>query len=204
MEPTAEQVQEAAMTDREPDVLRPSHGCEDLEEWARDDTAAINAHGVAAARDAGQPGPGVELSADESAWDALRTEVAEALDGLGSDQFLILEYHPSGTIEPYAQAAREVGGYYCELVSEAYLPSVEWPIDEIAIRRQGWTPPDPDTQNWWTVAESADLAARLLVDGLRHGRRCDELSAFTWRDGTFPGGGGDGGEPLPEPEGLAA
>lgn len=192
------------MADREPTLLRPPQGCMDLEQWAPDAAAAINARGFAAEPDAGQPDPGVEPSADEPEWDALRTEVAEALAGLGPVQFLILEYHPGGTVEPYAQAAREVGGYHGELVSEAYLPADQWPIDEVTIRRQGWTAPDTDTPNWWAWADTADLAARHLVDGLRHGRRCGELSAFTWRDGTFPGGGGDGGEPLPQPDEKAA
>jgi hypothetical protein len=150
-----------------------------------------------------QPGPPASPPADESAWDELVAEVAEALANLRPNQFVILEYHPGGEPEPYAQAAYEMGGYHCELVSEECLPADLWPIDDVAIRRQGWTAPDSDTPNWWTRAATAEQAAHHLVDGLRHGRRCPDPAAYTWWDGTFPDGGG-GGEPLPAPHEQAA
>jgi hypothetical protein len=191
------------MTDREPIFMRPPQGRGGVELWAHDPRAGITTRLLGPERSGGQPEPPADPPTNEPAWDELVAEVAEALANLRPDQFLILEYHPGGDPEPYAQSSPEMGGYYCELVSEEYLPGDQWPIDDIAIRRQGWAPPDPDTPNWWTYAETAEEAAHNLVDGLRHGRRCPDLSAYTWCDGTFPGGGG-GGEPLPKPHEQAA
>jgi len=38
---------------------------------------------------------------------------------------------------PYAQCAPEPDGWYCEVVSQTYLPATAWPIDEVALRRLG-------------------------------------------------------------------
>lgn len=191
------------MTDAAPLFLGRPQDRDPIEQCAQDAGVPLDAQLPGPGPGAGQPAPPEDPPAEESAWEALAAEVAEALANLGPHQFLILEYHPGGAFEPYSQAAHEMGGYHCELVSEEYLPADQWPIDDVAIRRLGWTGPDPDTPNWWTWAVTAEQAARHLVDGLRHGRRCPDLSAYVWRDGTFPGGGG-GGEPLPKPLEQAA
>jgi hypothetical protein len=133
-------------------------------------------------------------------WNELAGEVGAALARLRPGRFLLIEYHAQGTWDPrpYAQCAREVDSWYCEVVSQNYLGASTWPIDELAMRRTGWLLPDDETANWWRNAETAEQAAELLVDGLRHGRLCPDPEAFAWSVGTFPSGP-DGGEPLPIP-----
>ena len=99
---------------------------------------------------------------------------------------------------PYAQAARTADGWYCEVVSSAFLPAHVWPIDELVLRRMGWSPPDrAQTDDNWSaeLPLNADVASRLL-DGLRYGRCCPDRALVRWSVGTFPSGP-DGGLPLP-------
>ena len=135
-------------------------------------------------------------------WSDLGGEVGAALARLRPGQFLLIEYDTHGTWDPrpYAQCAREVDSWYCEVVSQHYLSATTWPIDELALRRAGWMLPDDETANWWRNADSADAAAVLLVEGLRRGRLCTDPELFAWSVGTFPSGP-DGGEPLPVPVG---
>jgi hypothetical protein len=133
-------------------------------------------------------------------WTELAGEIGAALARLRPGQFLLIEYDALRTWDPrpYAQCAREVDSWYCEVVSQNYLGAAQWPIDELTLRRSGWLLPDDETANWWLNAESADAAAMLLVEGLRLGRLCPDPGAFAWSVGTFPSGP-DGGEPLPVP-----
>ena len=154
--------------------------------------------GSAGEAPAPDPGPG------QAAWRELAGRLAGALAGMGPRQFLIIEQQHAGRDGPYAQATGDGDGYYCELSSPASTPGDLWPADALAIRRQGWAAPDPATPNWWTLTGDAAQAARRVLDGLRHAHRCADPHALTWRIGTFPTGGGDGGEPLPIPTQLAA
>jgi hypothetical protein len=133
-----------------------------------------------------------------SGWTLLVDRLTKALDDLRPGTFVILEYDKETPWDPrpYAQCAREVDDWYCEIVSESYLARDLWPIDELALRRGGWLLPDDETANWWQGAESARIAAERLIEGLRAGRLCPDPEAFSCRGGTFPSGP-DGGEPVP-------
>lgn len=99
---------------------------------------------------------------------------------------------------PYSQAARTPGGWYCEVVSGAFLPADVWPINELALRRMGWNAPYPvhPDDNWSSeLPLDSDVASHLL-GGLRYGRCCPESAFVRWSVGTFPSGP-DGGLPLP-------
>ena len=133
--------------------------------------------------------------------DAAHRRLVTALEGLHPGTFVILEYEKETPWDPrpYAQCAREVEGWYCDVVSQSYLPRESWPIDELALRRAGWLLPDDETANWRQGAVSARIAAERLVQGLRAGRLCPDPEAFSCRGGTFPSGP-DGGEPVPPPD----
>ncbi|MDQ1250739.1 MAG: hypothetical protein QG597_5119 [Actinomycetota bacterium] len=122
------------------------------------------------------------------------------LRGLRWEQFLVLEYDAEEDAAPlpYAQAARDPDNWYVELVSGNYLPASAWPLDEVLLRRQGWSPPDRETANWWAACPRESAVARALVAGLRDGRSCADSHRYCWSVGTFPDGP-RGGEPVPVP-----
>ncbi len=135
-------------------------------------------------------------------WTELAEQVDTVLAGLRPQRFLVIEYIAARRWDPcpYVQCARDADGWYCEVVSEHYLGRGDWPIDELALRRSGWLPPDETTRNWWRVEQDPTHAATVLVTGLRDGRCCPDPEAFFWSVGTFPSGGGPGGgEPMPVP-----
>ncbi len=125
-----------------------------------------------------------------------------ALGSLKPGWFAVLDFvaKPQGDA-PYAQVALEPSGWYLEVVSDWYLPRHEWPIDELALRRAGWSPPVEVSDNWLRY-DSAQLSlgdlAALLVDALIVGRCCDAAGEFRVTTGAFPSGP-DGGEPVPLP-----
>lgn len=133
-------------------------------------------------------------------WGQLTERVTVALGDLRIGQFLVAEYLIEGShlSAPYAQTARDSDGWYCEIVSAHYLPASAWPLDELHLRRAGWTPPDADTFNWWTVSPDETAAAEDLILGLRDARGCHDPRRYMWSAGTFPGGP-QGGKPIPEP-----
>ena len=98
---------------------------------------------------------------------------------------------------PYSQTARTPDGWYCEVVSAAFLPAHVWPINELALRRMGWNAPYPEhpDDNWSTELPLNAAVAELLLDGLRKGRCCPDNTLVRWAVGTFPSGP-DGGLPL--------
>lgn len=126
--------------------------------------------------------------AELAAW------VQSALDEVTPGQFMLLEYLTDDDVpvEPYAQAALDPGGWYCETVSGAHLPGHRWPIDEHAAMRHGWRAPDARTANWWQADVDLDRAAALLVDALWLARGCTDPDRYAISIGTFPSGA-DGG-----------
>ena len=126
-----------------------------------------------------------------------------ALDEVTPGKFLILEYltEEDLPVEPYAQAALDPGGWYCEVVSTHYLPGHRWSLDELALVRSGWHPPDQQTDNWWRADVGLEHAAGLLVDALWIARTCTDPDRYAISVGTFPSGP-DGGEPVPVPDEL--
>jgi hypothetical protein len=133
-------------------------------------------------------------------WQALITQIGESARALRVDQFIIVDYATGRCLspEPYAQAAHAGPDLICEVVSGEYLPAGLWPLNEVALRRAGWSQPSPRDYNWWRLVETADQVAASLVDGLRLGRGCSDPQAFSWTVGTFPPGPGEG-EPVPVP-----
>lgn len=91
------------------------------------------------------------------------------------------------------------GGWYCELVSERYLPATVRPIDHWYLIAADWTPPTNPDDNWSHTAADPTTAAQVLVDGLRHGRACQDWQQVIWHTARFPappGGQGPGDEPM--------
>jgi T3SS (YopN, CesT) and YbjN peptide-binding chaperone 3 len=137
-------------------------------------------------------------------WQALISQLGEDAESLRVDQFVILDYTSGRRLDPdpYAQAAHAgPDGLICEVVSDVYLPAGRWPLDEVALRRAGWSAPSQGTENWWRLVETSVDVAAVLVEGLRLGRACTDPEAFSWSVGTFPPGPGDG-EPVPVPAPL--
>ena len=131
-------------------------------------------------------------------WHALISQLGEQAEHLRIDQFISVEYTTGHHLvpEPYAQAAHAEPELICEVVSDVYLPATEWPLDEVALRRAGWSAPSQGTENWWRMVTGTDQVAAALVEGLRVGRACRDPESFTWSVGTFPPGPGNG-EPVP-------
>ena len=134
-------------------------------------------------------------------WEDLANRLAEAVEQVGSEMFLVLEYGDDETESsgPYAQMANTGGDPLCEIVSARHLAPDEWPLNELALQRDGWSPPyGGDFPNWWRFdLIEPEQIARGLLDGLRIGRTCTDSAAFRWRIGYFPGHPGDKDE-IPE------
>ena len=129
--------------------------------------------------------------------------VQDALDHVQPGQFLLIEYLTGEDmpVEPYAQAALDPGGWYCEVISDQHLPRHRWPLDELELARTCWHQPDHGTDNWWQADVSLDHAAPLLVTALWRARGCTDEDCYAISVGTFPTGP-DGGLPLLEPRTL--
>jgi hypothetical protein len=131
----------------------------------------------------------------------LATWVQSTLEEITPGKFLLLEYLTEGDlpVEPYAQAALDPGGWYCEVVSAHHLPGHRWGLDEVALARSGWRPPDLRTDNWWRADVDLGHAAAFLVDALWIARACTDPDRYAISVGTFPSGP-EGGEPMPLPD----
>ena len=135
-------------------------------------------------------------------WDLLAEELGGVVAALPWGSFVIIEYGRGEADDgPYAQAAPGPAGWYAEVVSNAYVPAADYPVDEGWLQEAGWLRPDGETLNWWRTRLCPAAVAPALIDGLRHGRECTDPSAFTFRTGRFPDGP-RGGEPAPVPVGL--
>ena len=131
----------------------------------------------------------------DDGWEQVRSRLDSAVRSLPWESFVLVR-HGAADEAPYAQAAPGPAGWYVEVVSAAYLPATDWPLDEEWLRTTGWQDPDGDTLNWWRTRTPVDEVAGLLLDGLRCGRGCSDPGALVVTVGRFPDGP-DGGEPLP-------
>lgn len=128
-------------------------------------------------------------------WTGLIAAMGETLMSIHLGQFIVVGYETETDSQPYAQAAASTTGYDCEIVSEHLLPGHAWPVNDDALGRHGWAPPEDEGSNWVYPAPDAALAARAMVDGLRFGRACVEPFKYNWHIGEFPPrGGGEGVE----------
>lgn len=134
----------------------------------------------------------------EKTWESLTTDLTRVLDALLPEHFVIIEFDAGlSTTNPYVQAAREPNGFYCEVVSEEFLPRAEWPILQRTLIESGWERPSGGGENWHQIVDNLPSpAAQLMLDGLRQGRVCRDPNRIAWRVGRFPPGP-DGGEPVP-------
>ena len=107
-------------------------------------------------------------------WGALAGTIETVLSELRWGHFAIFDYVDSTrAAAPYAQVAFGVDGYYCEVVSEEYLPVDLWPLEHETLLAAGWRAPDGATLNWWmSGVTDPGVAATLLASALSEGRAC--------------------------------
>ncbi|KPN19386.1 GIY-YIG nuclease family protein [Arthrobacter sp. Edens01] len=128
----------------------------------------------------------------EKIWDVAHERLVEDIRWLKDGDFTSVEYHveTANGLSPYAQVAREDDYYWCEIVSEEFLPGSVWPLDEDALRNAGWSAPDQDCPNWYSQRYGAEAASAAVLYGLRHGRACSDPERLRWRLATTPSDGG--------------
>lgn len=124
----------------------------------------------------------------EKIWDVAHERLVEDIRWLKDGDFTSVEYQveTAKDLSPYAQVAREDDYYWCEIVSEEFLPVSAWPLDQDVLRNAGWSPPDEDCPNWYSQRYGADAAAAAVLYGLRHGRACSDPERLRWRVATAP------------------
>lgn len=132
-------------------------------------------------------------------WIALADAITKVLTELRWGQFAVFDYVDSLSDDaPYAQIALNPGGYYCEVVSDAYLCADRWPLDEKTLLAAGWQIPDDATLNWWMSGiDGPSEAAGLMTAALSEAHACRDASRVRWKIGAFPPPP-DGGEPMPQ------
>ena len=130
----------------------------------------------------------------DTTWSTVEERLASVVEGLLWGQFVVVEHAVGLDPDPYAQVARSAHGYYCEVVSERYLPTDVWPIDVGWLRSSGWCDDESRADNWWRQAQTPAETAAALVAALRFGRACSDADAVRWWTGTFPSGPGGGEE----------
>jgi len=108
---------------------------------------------------------------------------------------VLIDYNignPTGP-DPYAQAALVDGLWHCEVVSGRYLIPARWPLNELWLKRFGWSLSAQGFANWFLSASTAQVAAVILVEGLRFGRQCVDPARFGVSVQSFAGGSGPNG-----------
>lgn len=126
-------------------------------------------------------------TADETAWEDLTAEIAQALADLPWHHFLTVEYETGNGLNesPFAQAFTGPGGVDVTVVSEQFLPAIVWPIDDEYLTETGWTAPSESHPQWRQHRLAPERAAGVLVQGLRYGRDCTDPYKFRWGSGSF-------------------
>ncbi|MCU6482462.1 ADP-ribosylglycohydrolase family protein [Arthrobacter sp. A2-55] len=122
-------------------------------------------------------------------WDRAAGSLADEIQWLKDGDFLTVDY---GTENPelvvYGQLSIEDDGFHCEVVSNAFMPADDWPLDSAYLVAAGWTPPGDENPNWHRVQSGAAATAALILAGLRYGRGCRDPRRLGWEPATFPDG----------------
>ena len=118
----------------------------------------------------------------EESWAKAGEQVSEVLANMQWNSFLSIEYGDSadGPNRPYAQASPSADGVWCEIVSAEFLPAEQWPINADYLLENGWSPPAEDVPNWHIQAVPDLEAGHQILEGLRHGRQCDDAKKIRW------------------------
>ena len=121
-------------------------------------------------------------------------DLAVTMSVLGHRQFVVVQYLTGPDPNPYAKAAPEPDGtWYCEVVSEHFLPLDQWPLDEQHLQSCGWEAPERPGENWACAVATSDEAAARLIDALARGRACGDPGMLACEIGRWPSDP-DGGE----------
>ena len=121
-------------------------------------------------------------------WHAGAAALAEEIRWLKDGDFVMIEYGEStdDAIAPYAQVALDGDGYWCEIVSNDYLPGDTWPLHGDWLKEAGWDAPDADCPNWHSLRTGSQAVAAAVLDGMRNGRACSDVRLLDWRVATMP------------------
>ncbi len=134
------------------------------------------------------------VNAQEESWARVGELISEVLANMPPGSFLSIQYaYEADNLTPYAQAAPDADGVWCEIVSEKYLPAEQWPINTDYLAGNGWSAPTSHFPNWHNDGITHADAGHEILDGLRFGRGCDDPAKFRWHTGQFPSGPGPNG-----------
>ncbi|QTG82579.1 TY-Chap domain-containing protein [Arthrobacter crystallopoietes] len=121
-------------------------------------------------------------------WQGATLALAEDIEWLKDGDFVLVEYGESteDACAPYAQVALDEEGYWCEIVSNDYLPGDTWPLHGDVLKAAGWNAPDTSCPNWSSMRTGPQLTAGEVLAGLRHGRSCPDVRQLSWHVATAP------------------
>jgi hypothetical protein len=132
----------------------------------------------------------------QEGWAKAGELISEVLANMPWNSFLSVDYgdESDGPNRPYAQASPSADGVWCEIVSEEFLTSDQWPINTDYLARNGWSAPDEEVPNWHKQGIPSLEAGHQILEGLAYGRICHDPQRVRWHSADFPGGPGpDGG-----------
>ncbi|MGM0930080.1 MAG: TY-Chap domain-containing protein [Actinomycetota bacterium] len=121
-------------------------------------------------------------------WGQVVGLIAEEIRWLKDGDFVMIEYGEStdDAIAPYAQVALDEEGYWCEIVSNDYLPGDTWPLHGDVLKEAGWNAPDAHCPNWHSLRTGSQTTAVAVLAGLREGRGCADVRLLSWHTGMMP------------------
>jgi hypothetical protein len=136
---------------------------------------------------AAEAAPGAEDL--DNYWDRAADSLADEIQWLKDGDFLRVDYDTENPeLVVYGQLSVEDDGFHCEVVSNAFMPADDWPLDPAYLVAAGWSPPGDENPNWHRVHSGAAATAALVLAGLRYGRGCSDPRRLGWEPATFPGG----------------
>lgn len=118
-----------------------------------------------------------ELNTQEPSrdWPVIALDVVRELGGMTSHEYLLVTYdigHRDYSV--YGQFAINEGNFQCEVVSEKFLPSDVWTINDVYLRQSGWSAPVNGSPNWTMCQEQAEIAAGSVLNAMRSGLGCTD------------------------------
>ncbi|MGW6173680.1 TY-Chap domain-containing protein [Arthrobacter sp. NPDC055138] len=121
-------------------------------------------------------------------WGQVVGLIAEEIRWLKDGDFVMIEYGQStdDAIAPYAQVALDEEGYWCEIVSNDFLPGDTWPLHGDLLKEAGWDAPDSACPNWHSLRTGCQATAEAVLAGLRYGRGCVDVRNLNWRPASAP------------------